>query len=71
MNPIWNAVFSSLMMKAGISVVRETSCGPAGRFSFEMETKRARSFYRVCFIMKSFTGTAARSMACYPEMRSS
>src|SRR5205807_935807 len=51
--PIWNAVFSSLMMKAGIRVQVGTSARVLGRLRCARSTKSARSLSRVWRNMKS------------------
>ncbi len=64
MNPIWNAVLSSLMMNAGMSVSVDTSSCDSGRSASERLTKSARSVSLVCLNMNSRIGAATFSTAC-------
>ncbi|KFB70717.1 MAG: hypothetical protein AW09_004164 [Candidatus Accumulibacter phosphatis] len=63
MKPIWKAVFSSLVMKAGISRRIGMSSADAKFAVLVMRAKRAMSASRVCLSMNLRNGTAPRSMA--------
>ncbi len=60
---IWNAVFNSLVMNAGISTRSGTSSGPLSCGVSDSLMYSARSAWRVCFIMNAFNGAVPRSTA--------
>ncbi|MNL23809.1 hypothetical protein D3C87_1452140 [compost metagenome] len=61
--PIWNAVFSSLVTKAGTSTENGTSSGPFISGVLAIWANIARSFSRVWRSMNWRIGTAAREAA--------
>ena len=61
-NPIWNAVLSSLVTNAGISIQKDTSSGVSYCTS-EIRMNRARSLSRVCSSMNFRNGWLASSTA--------
>src|SRR5690606_16001604 len=63
MKPIWKAVFSSEVTKAGTRMVSGVSAGVAMSVRLDSRTNRSRSLSRVCASMKSLSGTSARLMA--------
>ena len=63
MKPIWKAVFSSEVTKAGMRMRMGRSSGLSTLAALPMRENRLRSAVRVCFSMKSFSGTAPRSSA--------
>ena len=65
--PIWNAVLSSLVMKAGTRMFSGTSSRFAKPLPPEMRTKVAMSDSRVCSSMNPLSGTTARSSATWPR----
>ncbi|TLD45676.1 MAG: hypothetical protein FAZ92_02084 [Accumulibacter sp.] len=69
--PIWNAVFSSLVTKAGISRRIGISAVDAKPGLRLMRTKSAISDSRVCLSMNSRSGTALRSTAALKLILSS
>ena len=68
-NPMVNALFSSLRIKEGTMVVRPSFIYPScpwdtsGGWVLDMDRKRSRLFFSVCFSMNSFMGSCARTKA--------
>src|SRR3989304_6670457 len=58
-NPISNAVFNSLIAKAGTTTFRDSSAGLDGLFSFVTFKNKAISFCLVCFNIKLLIGGSA------------
>ena len=69
MKPIWKAVFSSLVTKAGISTRRGMSFADSTFGVFAKREKRPRSDSRVCLRMKACNGATPRSSAWLKLMR--
>src|SRR5574340_1530853 len=63
MKPIWNAVFNSLVRKAGASAASGTLSTALGSMRLSSAVNRPRSSARVCRSMKLFSGVAAFSAA--------
>ncbi|MCY1251359.1 hypothetical protein D9M72_651130 [compost metagenome] len=61
--PIWNAVFSSLVTKAGTRMLSGTSSGPCISGALAICANMARSFSRVWRSMKALSGSAALAAA--------
>jgi hypothetical protein len=68
--PISNAVFSSLIAKAGIKTLIDRSSGVSGAGFFVRPENNTISFCLVCFSINSFNGGTASSTAS-PKFRSS
>src|SRR5579863_1936364 len=66
MKPIWNAVFSSLVMKVGINTDSGTSSGEANCGLPDSFENSCRSFSRVCASMNFLSGCTVRSRATSP-----
>ncbi|KAF1051252.1 MAG: hypothetical protein GAK34_01587 [Delftia tsuruhatensis] len=64
MKPIWNAVFSSLVTKAGTSTRSGAVSAVTPASSLARRANSAKSDWRVCLSMKSRMGASAFSMAC-------
>ena len=73
MKPIWKAVFSSLITKAGTMALKGMSCADSGlssgAFTRARRAKSSRSEARVCFSMKSRSGTLPFCRAVSKSMR--
>ncbi|MNP19726.1 hypothetical protein D3C76_1122670 [compost metagenome] len=63
MKPIWNAVFSSEVTKAGTSMVSGVASALAMSVRLDRRTNSSRSDCRVCASMNPFSGTSARLSA--------
>jgi hypothetical protein len=63
MKPIWNAVFNSLVTKAGTITRNGTSLGPPASGALAIFMNSARSAWRVCLSMKVFKVGKALSIA--------
>ena len=63
MKPIWKAVLSSLVRKAGASAASGTLSTRLGSMLLSFSVNRLRSSARVCRSMKTFSGDAAFSAA--------
>ena len=61
--PIWNAVFSSLVTKAGSRIEKGTSAGFSILGALAILANSARSALRVCLIMKPWSAVPDTSMA--------
>ena len=61
--PIWNALFSSLVTKAGTSTLNGTSADLTDGSTLASLANSATSDWRVCFSMKARIGTSPRFSA--------
>ncbi len=59
MKPIWNAVFSSDVTKAGTRMVSGVASGLPMSVRLDRRTNSSRSEVRVCASMNAFSGTSA------------
>ncbi|MNW69840.1 hypothetical protein D3C74_489500 [compost metagenome] len=65
MKPIWNAVLSSEVTKAGTRMVSGAWSGLAMSVRLDRRMNRSRSLWRVCASMKSLSGTWALAIASW------
>ncbi|MCY1562374.1 hypothetical protein D9M68_997550 [compost metagenome] len=65
MKPIWNAVFSSEVTKAGTRMVSGAASGLGMSVRLDRRMNRSRSLERVCASMKFLIGTSAFATASW------
>ncbi|MNP57598.1 hypothetical protein D3C76_1524400 [compost metagenome] len=63
MKPIWKAVFSSEVTKAGTRMVRGVASGLGMSLRLDRRMNSSRSLERVCASMKFLIGTSALATA--------